>query len=149
MKRFVFKLETVLKYRETLEKMAKNAYSEAQRLLNIEKDKLLTLETKRDNLKAAYNVKAGAVVLPEVLSFLSIYSAQLLYLIRLQKRVTQEKEQAAKEKFAEWNRKRKDVKIIKRLEEKKWQEYLKQVDKEEQKFQDEIFIAKTVREMVR
>lgn len=149
MKRFVFKLETVLKYRETLEKMAKNAYSEAQRLLNIEKDKLLALETKRDNLKAAYNVKAGAVVLPEVLSFLSIYSAQLLYLIGLQKRVTQEKEQTAKEKFADWNRKRKDVKIIKRLEEKKWQEYLKQVDKEEQKFQDEIFIAKTVREMVR
>jgi flagellar FliJ protein len=149
MKRFVFKLETVLKYRETLEKMAKNAYSEAQRLLNLEKEKLLVLETKRDNLKAAYNVKAGDAAQPEILSFLSIYSAQLLYLIRQQKRITQEKEKAAKEKFDEWNRKRKDVKIIKRLEEKKRLEYLRQVDKEEQKFQDEIFIAKTVREMVR
>lgn len=149
MKRFVFKLETVLKYRETLEKMAKNAYSEAQHLLNIEKEKLLVLETKRDNLKTAYNIKAGAETQPEVLSFLATYSAQLLHLIRQQKKITQEKEKAAKEKFDEWNRKRKDVKIIKRLEEKKWQEYLKQVDKEEQKFQDEIFIAKTVREMVR
>ncbi|MDQ1351435.1 MAG: Flagellar FliJ protein [Acidobacteriota bacterium] len=149
MKRFVFKLETVLKYRETLEKLAKNAYSEAQHLLNIEKDKLRTLETKRDNLKAAYNIKTGEAALPEVLSFLSTYSTQLLYLIRHQKKVTQEKELAAQEKFNDWNRKRKDVKIIKRLEEKKWQEYLKQVDKEEQKFQDEIFIAKTVREMVR
>lgn len=149
MKRFVFKLETVLRYRETLEKMAKNAYSEAQRLLNIEKEKLLVLETKRDNLKAAYNVKAGDAAQPEILSFLSIYSAQLLYLIRRQKMITQEKEKAAKEKFDEWNRKRKDVKIIKRLEEKKRLEYLRQVDKEEQKFQDEIFIAKTVREMVR
>lgn len=149
MKRFVFKLATVLRYRETLEKMAKNAYSEAQRLLNIEKEKLLVLETKRDNLKAAYNVKAGDAAQPEILSFLSIYSAQLLYLIRRQKGITQEKEKAAKEKFDEWNRKRKDVKIIKRLEEKKRLEYLRQVDKEEQKFQDEIFIAKTVREMVR
>lgn len=149
MKRFVFKLETVLKYRETLEKLAKNAYSEALHLFHIEKDKLLALETKRDSLKAAYNVKAGAVVLPEVLSFLSIYNAQLLYLIRRQQRVAQEKELAAQEKFEDWNLKRKDVKIIKRLEEKKWREYLKQADKEEQKFQDEIFIAKTVREMVR
>jgi flagellar protein FliJ len=149
MKRFVFKLETVLRYRETLEKMAKNAYSEAQHLLNIEKEKLLVLETKRDNLKAAYNLKAGDAAQPEILSFLSIYNTQLLYLIRQQKRITQEKEKAAKEKFDEWNLKRKDVKVIKRLEEKKQQEYLRQVDKEEQKFQDEIFIAKTVREMVR
>ncbi len=41
------------------------------------------------------------------------------------------------------------MKVIKRLEEKKWKEYLREVDKEEQKFQDEIFIAKTVRGMER
>ena len=81
MKRFVFKLESVLKYRETLENLAKNIYREAIRLLNIEKDKLLVLEKKRDDLKAAYNLKAGAVVQPQVLTFLSIYKAQLLYLI--------------------------------------------------------------------
>ncbi|HLP47870.1 MAG TPA: flagellar export protein FliJ [Candidatus Deferrimicrobium sp.] len=149
MKRFVFKLDNVLKYRETLENLAKNAYSEALRLFHIEKNKLVALETKRDHLKAAYDVKAGSVTMPDVLSFLNNYSGQLLFLIGQQREVTSEKEKVVREKFADWNRKRRDVKIMKRLEEKKKQEYLRQVDKEEQKFQDEIFIAKTVREMVR
>lgn len=149
MKRFVFKLENVLKYRKTLEGLAKDAYSEALRLLNIEKNKLVVLETKKDHLKAAYDVKSGFETTPEVLSFLDNYSGQLLFLIRQQKGVTLEKEKVAQEKFADWNRKRQDVEIIKRLEEKKKQEYLRQVAQEEQKFQDEIFITKMVREMVR
>lgn len=149
MKRFVFKLGSVLKYRETLENLAKNMYREAIRLLNIEKDKLQVLEKKRDDLKAAYNLKAGAVVQPQVLTFLSIYKAQLLYLIEQQKHVILEQETIVKEKFEDWNQKRKDVKVIKRLEEEKWKEYLREADKEEQKFQDEIFIAKTVRGMER
>jgi flagellar export protein FliJ len=149
MKRFNFKLANVLKYRETLETLAKNAYREALHLLNIEKDKLMELERRRDELKTAYNIKAGSVIDPESLSFLSFYTAQLVYLIEKRKEIVREKEEIAREKFEEWNSRRKDVKVIKRLEEKKWREYLREADKEEQKFQDEIFIAKTVRGMER
>ncbi|MCP5106257.1 MAG: flagellar export protein FliJ [bacterium] len=149
MKKFVFKLNSVLKYRETLESLAKNDYREALRLLNIEKDRLLELKKKREALKTAYDLKVGAVVSPEVLSFISIYSAQLLYLTGKQEETIFAHEKTAKEKFDTWNHRRKDVKVMKRLEEKKWKEYLREADKEEQKFQDEVFLAKTVRSMER
>lgn len=149
MKRFTFKLDNVLKYRETLESLAKNEYREALRLLNIEKDRLLDLQERKDRLKAAYNIEAGSIIDPEMLTFLTTYTGQLLHLIDRQKAVILQREKVAKEKFEVWNGKRKDVKVIKRLEEKKWKQYLREVDKEEQKFQDEIFIAKTVRGMER
>lgn len=149
MKRFTFKLENVLKYRETLENLAKNEYREALRRLNIEKEKLLDYQRRKDRLKSAYNLEAGSIIDPEMLTFLTTYTGQLLYLIDKQKTAVLQKEKIAKKKFEEWNGKRKDVKVIKRLEEKKWKEYLREADKEEQKFQDEIFIAKTVRGMER
>lgn len=149
MKRFTFKLENVLRYRETLENLAKNEYRNALRLVNIEKEKLLDFQKRKDGLKEAYNLEAGSIVYPEMLTFLTTYTGQLLYLINQQKAAILQKEKIAKEKFEEWNGKRKDVKVIKRLEEKKRKEYLNEVEKEEQKFQDEIFIAKTVRGMER
>ena len=149
MKRFTFKLENVLKYRETLENLAKNEYREALRLLNIEKEKLLDYQQRRDRLKSAYDLDAGSTIDPEMLTLLTTYTGQLLYLIDKQKTAVLKKEKIAKKKFEEWNGKRKDVKVIKRLEEKKWDEYLREADKEEQKFQDEIFIARTVRGMER
>lgn len=149
MKRFTFQLETVLKYRETLESLAKNNYREALRLLNIEKDKLLALQKRRDALKAVFKPEAGSIIDPDTLIFISNYTGQLLYLMDKQKQTINDKEKVAKSKFEEWNEKRKDVKVIKRLEEKKWKEYLREADKEEQKFNDEIFIAKTVRGMER
>jgi flagellar FliJ protein len=149
MKRFTFQLENVLKYRETLENLAKNNYREALRLLNIEKDKLLTLQKRRDALKSAYKPETGSIIDPDTLIFISNYTGQLLFLMDKQKKAINDKEKIAKSKFEEWNQKRKDVKVIKRLEEKKWKEYLREVDKEEQKFNDEIFIAKTVRGMER
>jgi flagellar FliJ protein len=149
MKRFNFKLKTVLKYREILENLAKSSYQEAIRILNLEKNRLLTLEKRRNDLMPAYNIKAGTIIDPEMLSLLSLYTVQLFYLIEMQKEVIIEKEKTVKEKYEEWDKKRKDVKVIKRLEEKKWKEYLKEAEKEEQKFNDEVFIAKTVRGMER
>lgn len=149
MKRFVFKLENVLKYRETLESLAKNAYREALQQLNIERNKLLELQKMQESLKAAYNLEPGTVIDPDILIFASTYASQLMFLIREQKMVIEEQENVVKEKFEEWNEKRKDVKVIKRLEEKKWREYLREMDKEEQKFQDEVFIAKKIREKKR
>lgn len=147
MRRFNFKLENVLRYRETLESLAKNTYSEALRVLNTEKLRLQDLETSRNELMLAYNIKAGAIVHPDTLIFIARYTAQLLLLIDRQKKLIREKERIVKEKFDDWNKKRKDVKVIERLKEKKWKEYLREVDKEDQKFQDEIFIAKKIREM--
>lgn len=148
MKRFVFKLENVLKYRHTMENLAKTAYREALRLLNIEKDKLMQLLDSRHALMQAYNIKAGSIVHPEELNFLARYTLQLTHLIEQQRTVIKTKEEISREKFLEWNKKRMDVKVMERLKEKRWQEYLREIDKEDQKFQDEIFIAKTIRDNI-
>lgn len=147
MKRFKFKLENVLEYRVTLETLAKNAYQEALRVLNIERDNLLHLFNLRKELMNSYNIKAGDVVQPETLMFLSRYTVQLAHLIERQTIVVTEKEEISKEKLQDWTKKRMDLKVIERLKEKKWKEYLKEIDKEDQKFQDEIFIAKKVNEV--
>jgi flagellar FliJ protein len=146
MKRFKFKLENVLNYRVTLETLAKNAYQEALRVLNLERETLRRLLTLRRELMKSYDIKAGTIVYPETLTFLARYTVQLTHLIEQQKKTVLEKEEIAKEKFEEWNRRRMDVKVIERLKEKRWKEYLREMDKEDQKFQDEIFIAKTIRE---
>lgn len=147
MKRFKFKLENVLEYRVTLETLAKNAYQEALRILNIERDNLLHLFNLRKELMNSYNIKAGEVVQPETLMFLSRYTVQLVHLIDRQTLVVTEKEEISKEKLQDWTKKRMDLKVIERLKEKKWKEYLKEIDKEDQKFQDEIFIAKKINEV--
>jgi flagellar FliJ protein len=146
MRRFNFKLENVLNYRITLERLAKSAYQEALRVLNTQKDFLLQLENTRKELMQSYNIKAGTVVHPETLTFISRYTIQLIQLMERQKKIIAESEEIAKTKFDKWNHTRKDVKVIERLKEKKWQEYLRETDKEDQKFQDEIFIAKKIRE---
>jgi flagellar FliJ protein len=146
MRRFNFKLENVLKYRVTRENLAKNAYQEALRILNAEKDHLINLENTKTELMQAYNIKAGTVVHPDTLIFIARYTSQLLQLIERQKHIIMENEQRVKETFDEWNQKRRDVKVIERLKEKKWQAYLREADKEDQKFHDVIFIAKKIRE---
>ena len=99
MKRFTFQLENVLKYRETLENLAKNNYREALRLLNIEKDKLLTLQKRRDALKSAYKPEIGSIIDPDTLTFISNYTGQLLFLMDKQKKAIVDKEKIAKSKF--------------------------------------------------
>ncbi len=96
MKRFRFKLDNVLKYRETLENLAKNEYREALRLLNIEKEKLLDLRQRQDRLKAAYDIEPGSIIDPEMLTFLTMYTGQLLFLIDKQKVEILQKEKSSK-----------------------------------------------------
>jgi len=146
MKRFKFKLENVLKYRVTLEDIAKSEYREALRLLNIERDDLMRLQTNQQQLKQFYNVKPGDIVKPETLAFVARYSFQLSRLIEQKRGMIKEKEVVANEKFQDWNKKRKDVKVVERLKEKKWQQYRREAEKEDQLFQDDIFIAKKIRE---
>ncbi len=145
MKRFQFKLENVLKYRKTLEDLAKNEYREGLRLLNIEKESLRQMEINRKKLARFYDLQPGSVVDPDFLSFVARYTIQLSHLIERQKGIIKDKEEIAAEMFRAWNKNRQDVKVVEKLKEKKWKQYLREVDKEEQIFQDEIFIAKKIR----
>jgi hypothetical protein len=132
MRRFVFKLENDLQYRKTLEDMAKNAYQGALRFLTIEKNYLLDLQKKQQELVQG----SGTAVHPDALSFLTRYSLQLGNLIEHQEQVIREKETIAREKFREWNRTRMDVEEMERLKEKQRNEYRGEADKETRKFRE-------------
>ncbi len=142
MKKFKFKLANVLKYRETLEQLAKQEYRDAVQVVNRERDKLVELRNQQNSMKSVFNIEAGAVVDPEMLSMASFYMGRLFALMEEQKKIIAQKEIILQEKFKAWNEKRKEVKVIKRLEEKQWSTYQREVDKEDQKIQDELFIAK-------
>jgi flagellar FliJ protein len=136
----------VLKYRKTLEDLAKNEYRDAMHKVNLEQETLRHMKESQRQLMRFYDIKAGAVVQPEMLHLVGRYSVQLAQLIDMQKDIIIEKQKIAQEKLHHWNKKRQDMKVVEKLREKKWNEYLRESDKEDQKFQDEIHIAKKVRE---
>lgn len=135
-----------MNYRKTLEDLAKNNYREAMRFVTIEKEKLVEMVTSQQANMRFYDQKAGTVVDVEMLMFVAKYTAQLANLMKLQEVIILEKEKVAEEKLNEWNIKRQEFEVVKRLKEKKWKLYLREAEKEEQKFQDEIFIGKKIRE---
>ncbi len=145
MKRFVFKLENVLKYRNTVEELAKNDYRNALMILNLEREKLQGFQEKQRQLAQYYDIKAGTVVQADMLLFVARCAAQLAELVLLQYDIITQKEKIVAEKLQVWQVKRQDLKVVEKLKEKKWTQYLREVDIEDQKFQDEIFIAKKIR----
>ncbi len=146
MKKFVFKLETALKYREMLEDIAKNEYREALRILNEGMEKLEALIKKREMVYAGVQREAGSVIKPDEYMLMEMAGGQLKVLIRKQDEVVVKLRREAAEKLKEWQNKRKDAEIIRKLKEKKKAEHKKAMEKEEQAFLDELFIGKSIRE---
>jgi flagellar export protein FliJ len=142
MKKFKFKLAQVLKYRLLLENIAKTAYQESLSDLQEKINKLNDLGMKRLSASRGLNIKKGAEINPQTLEFISLYVKQLSHLIEIQKEIIVKQRHITEEKLAEWTMKRKDSKVIKKLEEKQKREYIKMAEKEEQKFLDDIFLAK-------
>ncbi len=147
MKKYKYKLETVLKYRMVLEKLAKNDYLKELSRLNFEKEKLLNLINVKNEIIENFDPSNKEKFNSDELVFFNNYLKQLLYLIEEQKKVIEEHNEVVKEKFNEWNEKRKGVKVLEKLKEKDFKLWLKEFDKEEQKFVDEVFIGKYVRGM--
>jgi flagellar protein FliJ len=147
MKRFQFKLQTVLRYRETLEGLAENAYREALLRLNQARSQRDELGARHARLLLFFNLGAGAAVDVRMLQFVNRAVGQLLELIERQRQVILSCEAVAAEKLQAWRKRRQETEVIRRLKQKRWQEYQRQVEKEDQKLQDDIFLAKKVREL--
>lgn len=147
MKRFRFKLQTVMKYRELREDLARNAYEEALSALHRQQAILEGYRRRRDELMRVYDVSAGRTVDAAVFHLTNRHITQLLYLIEHQLEVVAECQAEVERCFHEWTERRREAEVIRRLREKQWRLYLRESDKEEQKFQDDVFIARKVREM--
>jgi flagellar export protein FliJ len=146
MKRFVFKLETVLHYRIRLEGLAEHEYRRAQAELNQARERLVELQTLRLDLLRRHEVRPGAVADVGWLEMLSRCAGQLLELSERQKGIIGECEKEVARRLEAWHRCRRDAEVIRRLREKKHRLWLRESERDEQVTQDDLFIAKIVRE---
>jgi len=142
MKKFKFKLAQVLRYRLLLEDIAKSAYQASLSELQNRINKLKELEHEQITVRKGLVIKKGTKISVQILEFISIYVKQLNFLIDIQTDLINQQEIITKEKLEDWTMRRKDSKVIKNLEEKQKREYIDASEKEEQRFLDDIFLAR-------
>ncbi len=142
MKRFKFPLNTVLKYREIIEKKKKSEWATAKKEREEEEKKLKELINEEEKIKDLIkgNIK-GEIDLRLYFDLLN-YISSLIKLQEKQSQIIEEKRRFEEEKLKEWLDAKKEKKAIELYKEKKWKEYLRELDKEEQKMVDDIFLMK-------
>lgn len=138
MQKFGFRLESVLKLKSQLEDNAKNSLARAARELEIQKDCLQGLK----------NINDGSInnLNTEVDEGIPVYRIRIYnsYLTSLKNKITVQKENVnIAEQDVDINRESlikamQERKILDKLKEKKYKEYLKEQNKAEQLFIDEL-----------
>jgi flagellar FliJ protein len=145
MKKFRFSLQKLLQYRELREDLARQAYQEALSELQRQRDAERELQQRRSRLLARWNIRPGTILSVVDFAFLSGYGQQLRHLLERQRLIIQESEEIVRQRWQDWNQRRQEAEVVRRIREKRWRQYLLEADKEEQKFQDDNFIAKILR----
>ena len=140
MKKFKFKLQSLMNLRERREEEAKKNYRESLKKINDEENKLLEMKTELKKFESEYQKTIS--INPELMS--QFY----LYYEKLEHNVIEQREQVALAKQEmEINKKnlieaRKERKKIEKIKENELERYLDEVKKAEQKFIDEIATQK-------
>ena len=138
MKKFKFSMESLLNLKLSLENKKKEELGHAITLLKLEKDKLFQLENKRNNVIDLY--KKGSKDKIFVLE-LKNYNNYLLFIkktIEEQLLIIKKAEINVEQKREEFINATKERKILDKLKEKHYENYLYEVKQEEQKIVDEI-----------
>jgi flagellar export protein FliJ len=146
MKKFNFRLQTALKYREILEDQAKNAYKEALGLLNISKQELIELESSKSNIVQQLDTDIRTGIHPHQRYLAETFYQQLIYLIYMKKQKISEQQKKAGQLLLIWEQKQKEAEAVRKLREKQYLLYVREIEKQEQNFLDDVFLAKKTRE---
>ncbi len=141
MKKFNFSLETLLKYRVNIEKMRKEEWALKRKLRMVEEDKLKSL-TDDEKEKRAEIMKMTQGKTLDIYDYLYRvrYLNQLIHFITIQKKVVEEKKEEEIKALEKWIESRKNKKALENYRKKLWKNYLMEMDKEEQKIVDDIFV---------
>jgi len=137
MAKFIFKLEAVLNVKRQQEENIKNELGKAIQRLEAEKQKLARLERNKEEIIDEFNNKAKKTTVHKLIEFNS-------YLSLLKSKISRQKERVNKaaldvDKIREELVKAvQERKILEKLKEKKYDEYLIEQKKLEQKTNDEI-----------
>lgn len=138
MKRFQFRLQTILHYRRNLEELA---LADFQKALSSEKkaeDKLNRLaESLNELCRAGLKGEDGSVRLQR-----DEFKRQLFGLIAAQRQLLVELSRVTVEKKERYLEARKETRVLERLREKAWAEYQKALEKTEQREMDDLFLMK-------
>jgi flagellar FliJ protein len=141
MRRFVFNLQKVLDHRMRIEDAKKHEFVKSRLIYLKEKEKLTTLEGKLDDLVS------GSPSGNNTFSYIARYNYMLLLEERIddQKRAVGVREGEMNEKKLEFEISQKDRKVLDKLKEKAHIEYNFNMDKLEQKQNDEFALYGYVR----
>lgn len=145
MKKFKFKLEPVLRYRENLADQAKDELLKAQKERNMTEEQLNKLvEQTETNKKIFKEQQKGLMNVHEILDQLS-YIAHLKSSAFKKANELQEKESVVETKREQYMERSRDKKVIEKLKEKKHTSYIKELNEKEQKALDESAIGRFAR----
>lgn len=138
MKKFSFKLEPVLKYKNDRLEMLRNEHAGILRRIRMQEEKITGLEESRDSCAAEFNAKKLSGIIPvEAVNYQNYLNRQNLIIRReynVLKRIQKEEEQK-KDEILEA---KKESLSIEKLKEINLEEYRKEMNKENEAFIEEF-----------
>lgn len=135
MKRFKFRLERILHYRNIVRDEKRRVLALAVERLRVEREQLVRLEQ-----EFAANTIEGLVLREQELAMRAMYAARLREEIaRQRERIATAEEEVLKAR-AEYIEASKEAKALTTLRERKLTEYKEEIEKEDGKFLDELMI---------
>lgn len=143
---FQFRLQRVLKYRETIEDTRKKEFAEISRIYELEAEKLRSLqEEQSEKLQELGELQRGILNLLVIL-FYHAYLGRLRTEIDAQAKRVEEVRLEKEQKREALIQASKDKKVLERLRERELEAYQKEEDRKLQIFMDEIGTSKAARE---
>ncbi|MDP4179484.1 MAG: flagellar export protein FliJ [Bacillota bacterium] len=138
MAKFFFKLQPLLNIKTQLENNAKNELGKAVQKLEEEKDRKKQLENYRQKYIDDFGEKSGKGMRVEKLKEYTAYISHLAHKIEAQNKNIKEASENVDKHREELVAIVKEIKILEKLKEKKYKEYLNELQKDEQKVIDEL-----------
>lgn len=146
MKKFNFKLQPVLKYREHLENLARQEYVKAQMDVNAAKEMIVLMEQEyeitADNIEQQTSKGISAMLFRQYNDYLDSLENDIV----LKRKEHEQLKKVVAVKHQALTKKSVEKKVIERLKEKKKSEYVEEFQVEEQKRADDISSLKKARE---
>ena len=138
MKKFVYKMQSVLSVKEKLEEQEKSRYAAAQAKLNEEEEKLAALKERRDACEERLRESVGAGLNIMTIRHNEDALETLKVFIKTQEFAVQKAEQNVEAAMYRLREAMAERKTHERLKEKAFEEYLAEQNAEEQKEIDEL-----------
>lgn len=138
MKKFKFRLENVLRYREAREQKQLREFAAAMRALDAEERELARLVEGRDDGASRLRAELGGRCRPDAIKGLeSFLECREMEIADQQERVLAARRFAEKKRLelVEAGRERK---LVEKLHDREWERYQLEVNRDEQKFMDEV-----------